>query len=112
MICKRLIEIIEQADVKKLINIGTQHKIRQNLIRNFQIPLLYNLKGNIKTASEISAGQFGRFQFSAKSIDYTTNKSRLGRLLPYVRVIYLESPVYWKLKSVHWRVLSMDFIGG
>ena len=96
---QELIEIIEQADVKKLINRGTQHKIRQNLIRNFQIPLLYNLKGNIETASEISAGQFGRFQFSAKSAEYTTNKSRLGRLLPYVRVIYLESPVYWKLKS-------------
>ena len=97
---QRLIEIIEQADVKELIDIGTQHKIRQNLIRNFQVPLLYDLKGNIERASEISAGQFGRFQFSIKSLEYTMNKSRLGRLLPYVRVIYLESPVYWKLKSV------------
>lgn len=96
---QELIKIIEQADIKKLINTGTKHKIRQNLIRNFQIPLLYNLKGNIETASEISAGQFGRFQFSAKSAEYTMNTSRLGRLLPYVRVIYLESPVYWKLKS-------------
>ena len=94
-----LIEIIEQTNVKELIDIGTQHKIRQNLIRNFQVPLISDLKDNTETASEISAGQFGRFQFSPRNMEYTTNKSRLGRLLPYIRVIYLESPIYWKLKS-------------
>ena len=94
-----LIEIIEQTNVKELIDIGTQQKIRQNLIRNFQVSLISDLKGNTETASEISAGQFGRFQFSPRNMEYTTNKSRLGRLLPYIRVIYLESPIYWKLKS-------------
>ena len=96
---QKLIEIIEQANAKELINLGTQHKIRQNLIRNFQVSLIADLRDNIETTSEISAGQFGRFQFSPKNMEYATNKSRLGRLLPYVRVIYLESPVYWKLKS-------------
>ena len=96
---QKLIEIIEQANAGELFDLGTQHKIRQNLIRNFQVSLIADLKDNIETTSEISAGQFGRFQFSPGNIRYVTDKSRLGRLLPYVRVIYLESPVYWKLKS-------------
>ena len=96
---QKLIEIIEQANARELFDRGTEHKIRQNLIRNFQVSLIADLIDNIETTSEISAGQFGRFQFSPQDIIYATDKSRLGRLLPYVRVIYLESPVYWKLKS-------------
>ena len=96
---QKLIEIIEQDNARELFDRGTEHKIRQNLIRNFQVSLIADLIDNIETTSEISAGQFGRFQFSPTDIIYATDKSRLGRLLPYVRVIYLESPVYWKLKS-------------
>ena len=78
---------------------GIQYKIRQNLLQNFQVPNLSNLRGKEDARSEIDMGAFGKFGFSNGEVYFEINSVWLNQLQQYSNVIYLESPVYWKLKN-------------
>lgn len=73
-------------------------KIQQNLVQNFQIPELSALTGKEGVPSEINVDGFGTFKFSIadEEVDFCPDVSLWQW---YDRVIYLESPVYWKLKN-------------
>ena len=94
-----LIEMLEQEDISRLINIGIQYKVHQNLIRNFQVPRVDDIKGGGTDRSQISIEGFGKIEISAGEIICNINSSLVRQLRRYSRVIYLESPVYWKLKK-------------
>lgn len=76
-----------------------RHKIQQNLIHNFQVPGLANLSGKENTSSEVAVERFGKFQFSNEGIYFTNPDIPVFLDQQYSRVIYLESPIYWKLKN-------------
>ena len=78
---------------------GIKYKILGNLIRNFQIPEISHLAGMEKTRSEVAIEGIGNIQFSNEEIDSSIWNVGLEHLQQYSRVIYLESPVYWKLKN-------------
>ena len=89
----------DQTNVENFIAAGIQYKIRQNLIRNFQVPKLSDLKHDESTPSELNIENFGHFEFSNGEIRFNIDVSWIKHLQQYSRVIYLESPAYWKLKS-------------
>ena len=92
-------EALSHADAKNFIVAGIQHKIRENLIQNFQVPGLSDLRGEENERSQVNVEDFGSFEFSNQTIEFEMNASRIKQLQQYSRVIYLESPVYWKLKN-------------
>ena len=78
---------------------GIHHKIRQNLIHNFQVPRISDIGGKESDPLEINIDGFGEFEFSNRRIKSKINGSWMKQLHRYSQVIYLESPVYWKLKG-------------
>ena len=84
---------------KAIVSSGMRNKIRQNLIQNFQVPGLADLRGDENAQSEINVEDFGRFGFSNGNVKFEVSWSLLQQLQHYCRVIFLESPVYWKLKN-------------
>ena len=92
-------ETLSQADAKVFITAGIQYKIRQNLIQNFQVPRLSDLRNEENSSSKVNIEDFGSFEFSNGEIRFNSDVSRIKQLQRYSSVIYLESPVYWKLKN-------------
>ena len=94
---------ISQMDAKQFIVAGIRYKIQQNLIQNFQVPRLSDLRGEEDTPSMVNVENFGEFQFSNGEVEFNIKPSIkfswVKKLQYWSRVIYLESPVYWKLKS-------------
>lgn len=91
---------IKETDDRKLLINGIRNSIYRNLIQNFQVSSLSSLRTQPKRLSEISIEGVGEFRL--KNGDFVDlNKitvAGLQELQNYSRVIYLESPVYWKLK--------------
>ncbi len=99
----KLKKTLSQTDTKKFIIDGIRYRIRQNLLQNFQVPRLSDLRGEESAPSKVNVGNFGEFQFSNGEIEFNIKSSIkfswMSQLQRYSRVIYLESPVYWKLKN-------------
>ena len=89
----------DQALGKSIVSSGMRNKIRQNLIQNFQIPNLSDLRNKENVSSEINVEDFGSFEFSNGEGEFEISRTLLQQLQRYPNVIYLESPVYWKLKN-------------
>lgn len=90
---------LRQADAGQFILSGIQHKILQNLIQNFQVSDLSSLRMLQKDTSKVVIDGVGTFEFrNSDFVDFDIEHAGLQHLQEYSRVIYLESPVYWKLK--------------
>ncbi len=89
----------DQALGKAIVSSGIQHKIGENLIQNFQVERISDLRGEENVPSEVNVEDFGEFKFLDGEIEFDISHALLQQLQQYSRVIYLESPVYWKLKN-------------
>lgn len=88
------------AHAKRIIVNGIQHKILQDLIQNFQVSNLSSLRMLQEKPSMVSIDGVGKFSFqNSDFVDFNIEHVGLRQLQEYSRVIYLESPAYWKLKS-------------
>lgn len=105
---KRLIEsieIFESLNIHKLVSTAISFQVPHNLEQNFQIPNYSSLQAVSNIHASISVDQFGKFDFTNvqfsfdSTIDLNNGLSSLSRLRQYGNVIYLESPIYWKLKK-------------
>ena len=78
---------------------GLSSNIERNLIHNFQVPELSDLKGDreLETAFDISG--VGKIKITNGDLNFDINASGVSELQNSSRVIYLESPIYWKLKN-------------
>ena len=85
-----------QRDPLSFIISGIARHIEDKLIENFQVPNLSDLSADPDKRSEVEVGQFGNFVFSNEEVDLSMNMSWMPS---YSRAIYLESPIYWKLKN-------------
>ena len=96
--------INSKTDPKDFVLAGLASEIRRNLIMNFQahnLSHLRNRKGDV-IVIDIDVEGIGNFKFvdgETSSIE-VTGLELLREIQKYSRVIYLESPVYWKLKPV------------
>jgi len=96
---ERLLKI-ENIDVHQFVVAGLEQKIFQNLTQNFQVPTLSPLRTRQEEPSRISIDDVGKFRFeNSESVYFDIEQAGFQQLQHYSRVIYLESPVYWKLKS-------------
>ncbi len=92
-------EQLHRTDAEGFIVAGIEYEIHQNLIRNFQVPNTSALQREESRPSEVEVEDFSAFKLSHdEGLEFRINKSWLRQLQEYSRVIYLESPVYWKLK--------------
>ena len=84
---------------EQFISDGIKYNIRWNRIQNFQVEKISDLKGREDKSSEIDIGDLGKFEFSNDEVAFDITAAGLQQLQQYSNVIYLESPVYWKLKN-------------
>ena len=95
-LCKQ----IQNTDAEQFVKNGIRYKISENLIQNFQTSNLSSLRIEREKPSKVSIDGVGKFEFkNATSVDFNIERAGLRQLQDYSRVIYLESPVYWKLQS-------------
>ena len=91
---------VEATDLHQLVVNGIQDKISENLIQNFQVPNISSLRAEQEKPSEVSVDGVGSFELeNGNSVGFQISRSGLKKLQDYSRVIYLESPIYWKLQS-------------
>ena len=94
--------INSKTDPKDFVLAGLASEIRRNLIMNFQVhnlSCLRSRKGD-EIVIDIDVEGIGNFKFvdgETSSIE-VTGLELLREIQKYSKVIYLESPVYWKLK--------------
>ena len=87
------------ADANTFIASGIEYKIRENLIENFQVSKLSDLRGKEETPSEVESKSLGKFEFSNGEIKFYIDHTWFSEWQHFSNVIYLESPVHWKLKN-------------
>ena len=96
-----LYEKISNAEAKEFVLSGLSYKIRQNLTQNFQVPNLSDLRGDPEYSSSLEIDSSGVFITleNSNAISFEIDAAGLRQLQDYSRVLYLESPIYWKLKA-------------
>ena len=99
------IEIFQSMNIHKLVSTAIGFRILHNLEQNFQIQNYSSLQATSNKSASIGVDQFGEFDFTNArfvfdtAIDLNNKLSSLSHLRRYGNVIYLESPIYWKLKK-------------
>ena len=80
---------------------GIKKRVAQNLSRNFQTGSLSNLINDQSQPAKIVLDNVGEFMIeNTRSVNFSIDdEAGFHELQEYSRVIYLESPLYWKLKS-------------
>lgn len=79
---------------EKILVDAVTWKIEQNLIRNFQVPKISDLRGVESTFPEVEIEGFGNVKIVNEKPRF-----RIKLAQTYANLIYLESPFYWKLKN-------------
>ena len=92
-------EKLHQTKAENFIIAGIEYEIPQNLIQNFQVPNISDLIRKEGIPSKVVVEDFGKFAFLDEGVGFEIDRSWVKQLQQYSRVIYLESPVYWKLKT-------------
>lgn len=90
---------LKEEKFQSCIDAGMKYAIQQNLIHNFQIPTLAELKSEDMVAAQLEVENGGRFEISEEGLEFEVEPDLLRDLQRHSNVIYLESPVYWKLKD-------------
>ncbi len=90
---------LRRTNAEDFIAAGIGYEISQNLIQNFQVSGVSDLIRKEGTSSEVVVEDFGKIAFADERIGFEIDRSWVKQLQQYSRVIYLESPVYWKLKT-------------
>lgn len=101
------LEILNNSDINKFISIGMKHEIEESLIQNFQIPDIDDIRDQENVPSKINIEKFGKLEFDNEKRDFRIHSSLVEQSWPYSRVVYLESPVYWKLKAALESVVAL-----
>ncbi len=90
---------LHQTKAENFIVAGIGYELSQNLIQNFQVSIVSDLRRKEGTPSEVVVEDFGKIAFVDEGVGFEIDRSWVKQLQHYSRVIYLESPVYWKLKT-------------
>ena len=90
---------LHQTKPENFLIAGIDYELSQNLIQNFQVSIVSDLRRKEGTSSEVVVEDFGKIAFADERIGFAIDRSWVKQLQQYSRVIYLESPVYWKLKT-------------
>jgi len=96
----KLHENISNTEHGDFIISGLVYKTRQNLMMNFQTPDLSLLRNKQDKDVVIDITDIGKFAATEGGrISFSVDMTGLQLLRAYSKVIYLESPLYWKLRD-------------
>lgn len=91
---------LSSTNPRAFIVAGIEKKIVHNLTENFQVSDFSLLRNEKNNGAEIDIEGVGKFQVSnGNKAIFNIQLLGLKKLQQYSRVIYLESPIYWKLKN-------------
>ena len=92
---------IEELAAHDFVIHGLNDRISQNLTNNFQMVTLTPLLAQPDQPGIIEIEGVGKFSWgNGKGIDFSIDWRGIQQLQHYSRVLYLESPMHWKLKPV------------
>ena len=86
-------------DMVSAIEWGWKIKVIQNACRNFQASSLPYLKGDGDSRLCFSIEEVGELQEKEDSFEFTFYRQIIQNVQSFPESFYLESPLYWKLKS-------------
>ena len=78
---------------------GLKQELHHNFLLNFQVPDLASLLTNPQTNGELAIDKVASYQIAHDKLSFNVKFGGLHRLQAYSRVLYLESPLYWRLKG-------------
>ena len=79
---------------------GIEYEIKQNLLQNFQVSKLsYLHKADNKPVHFNVPQMGGDISINNGNIAWNADKKGLHLMQKYSRVLYLESPIFWRLKN-------------
>ena len=87
------------SDVDLTIGLGWHFKFLQNVLGNFQASDLSNFKGNGDSALYFSVEGVGKLEETEESFGFLHDEKIVQNMQSFPESFYLESPLYWKLKS-------------
>ena len=95
------IGILEESfgNVELTIMLGRQFEFRQNVHGNFQSSDFSNLKGEGDSPLYFSVEGVGELRETEESFGFTSDSQIVQNMQSFPEIFYLESPLYWKLKS-------------
>ena len=107
---------ISRQNPEQIILNGFGDALNWNLTGNFQVPVLSGLKKDPKSDTSLvieeeDGSVVGRILIKGNALDFGMGRKGLRRLQEYSRVIYLESPIHWKLRGAL-RMVSRHFLPG
>lgn len=86
-------------DLELAIDWGQRFKFRQNVHGNFQSSDLSNLKGDGDAPLYFSVEGVGELRETEKSFEFSSSPQIVQNMQSLPEIFYLESPLYWRLKS-------------
>ena len=86
-------------NVELAIDFGRHLKFSQNLHGNFQVPDFSNLRGDGDSPLYFSFGGVAEFRETEEFFEFTPSPLIIQYVQSFSEAFYLESPLYWKLKS-------------
>jgi energy-coupling factor transporter ATP-binding protein EcfA2 len=86
-------------NVEWMINWGRSQKLHQNIRGNFQESDLSNIKGDGDSPLYFSIEGVGELRGTEKSFAFNLYPQIVQKMPSFPEAFYLESPLYWKLKS-------------
>ena len=87
------------ADEWKFVQAELKDRVEMNLVRNFQVSRVYELKGDPGEDLEANVDDLLRMIVSEKSFELDVGWSAFAAFDGIVNAVYLESPIYWKLAA-------------
>ena len=91
-------EKIQEGTIETLLVAGMENEFRWNLIGNFQIPNLADLRRREDAPAHIQIEGYGAVELNNGQVQFTVRKNWFQEVGRYSDALYLESPLYWKLR--------------
>ena len=95
---RRLQELVNSGPEEIVFN-GFRRGVQQNLHGNFQARSLAELQGDPARETLVEIKGLGKISIAGNALNVKVSPSGFTRMRRYSRVIYLESPVYWKVRG-------------
>ena len=102
-------DLIKSTTAKDLIVEGIAHEIKENFLQNFQIRELTHLRRENNKPIYIDIPEIGGEICIDDPIHWRANRDGLHVMQKYSRVLYLESPIFWRIRNAldNMRIMPM-----
>ncbi len=90
-------ELKQVEDSRAFIEDELKHRLRRNLLGNFQVPKVQDLRSDPNRNLQVHIDDLLDIDGSENKLRLGLYSSAFGKLSDTPNVVYLESPIYWKI---------------